>query len=186
LFENIVQQWPWSILVQQWSQLCGMKCSPTAKSTSFQSCYFFLYCFLPFLLYSSFIFLNLSYLSISFPLCLFSCFIKSMTFFWNNTSYRPSPYVMHLTQYTYHITKSSPATSRVKSLNGEKPKVSRTISALVLRVLKSVPCQFNNLTRLVAREDFIMHSRRDSCRSYTYRTDAVPLNNQDSQFHQMQ
>jgi hypothetical protein len=36
----------------------------------------------------------------------------------------------------YFSIKSSQATSRVKWLNGEKTNISRTISALVLRVLK--------------------------------------------------
>jgi hypothetical protein len=65
--------------------------------------------------------------------------------------------------------KSSRATSRVKWLNGEKNNVSRTIFVLVLvlKVLKwLVFSPFNHLTRLVAREDFIVRSRRESCRSY--------------------
>jgi hypothetical protein len=49
--------------------------------------------------------------------------------------------------------KSSRATSRVKWLNGEKTNVSRT--TLVFS-------PFNHLTQLVAREDFIVHSRRES------------------------
>jgi hypothetical protein len=60
------------------------------------------------------------------------------------------------------IIKSSRATSRVNWLNGEKNTVSRTISVLVLRVLKSVVIletlvfsSLNQLTRLGAREDFI-------------------------------
>jgi hypothetical protein len=49
------------------------------------------------------------------------------------------------------IIKSSRATSRVKWLKYENTDVSRAITALVLRTT-----YFNHLTRLVAREDFII------------------------------
>jgi hypothetical protein len=55
--------------------------------------------------------------------------------------------------------KSSRAASRVKWLSGEKTNVSRTISVLVLRVLKYLETFFsplNHLTRLVAQEDFFI------------------------------
>jgi hypothetical protein len=64
------------------------------------------------------------------------------------------------------IIKSAWATSHVKWLNGEKTNISRTISVLVLRVLKKrtemvleplVFSAFNHLMQLVARADFIIH-----------------------------
>jgi hypothetical protein len=69
----------------------------------------------------------------------------------------------------YYIIKSSRATSRVIWLKYEDTDVSRAITALVLRVLKSVSVSsyFNQLTRLVAGEDFIIQCRRESSRSYT-------------------
>jgi hypothetical protein len=67
---------------------------------------------------------------------------------------------MHKKQYEI-IIKSSRATSRVKWLKHEETTVSRSISVLVLRVLTS---------QLVAREDFIIHSRRESSRSYNMKS----------------
>jgi hypothetical protein len=61
-----------------------------------------------------------------------------------------------------NIIKSSRATSRVKCLNDENISVSKTISVLETLVFSPL----NHLTRLVARKDFIVHSRRESSRSY--------------------
>jgi hypothetical protein len=73
-------------------------------------------------------------------------------------------------QHSLAIIKSSRAISHVKWLNGEKTNISRIISVLVLRVLKYteklVFSPFNHLMQLIAREDFIIHSRRESSRSY--------------------
>jgi hypothetical protein len=57
--------------------------------------------------------------------------------------------------------KFSRAISRVKWLSGEKTNVSKTISGLVLRVLVMVFetlvfSPLNHLTRLTARENFII------------------------------
>jgi hypothetical protein len=55
--------------------------------------------------------------------------------------------------------KFSSAISRVKWFNSEKTNVSETISVLILRVL----------TRLIARENFIILSRQENNRSYVPR-----------------
>jgi hypothetical protein len=52
--------------------------------------------------------------------------------------------------------------SRVKWLSGEKTNVSKTISVFVLRLDFS---PLNHLTRLIARENFIILSRRESNKS---------------------
>jgi hypothetical protein len=49
--------------------------------------------------------------------------------------------------------KFSRAVSRVKWLSGEKTNVSKTISVLVLRVSSPL----NQLTRLIARQNFIKY-----------------------------
>jgi hypothetical protein len=73
------------------------------------------------------------------------------------------------------IMKFSRATSRVRWLKDEKTNVSRTISALVLRALmwhvSCIPARapgaffspFNRLTRLLARENFIISSEHAYC-----------------------
>jgi hypothetical protein len=72
--------------------------------------------------------------------------------------------------------KFSRAISRVKWFSGEQTNVSKTISVLVLRVLSLrtdmvfetlVFSPLNNLTRLIARENFIIFSRRESNKSHT-------------------
>jgi hypothetical protein len=79
--------------------------------------------------------------------------------------------------------KFSRAISRVKLLSGEKPNVSKTISVPVLRVqgtIRLVPWErgqrwsskrwvfhrSTHLTRLIARKNFIILSRRESNKSH--------------------
>jgi hypothetical protein len=60
--------------------------------------------------------------------------------------------------------KFSRAISRVKWLSGEKTNVSKTISVLVLRVL--VWFSHHSTMGLIAREKFIILSRRESNKSH--------------------
>jgi hypothetical protein len=77
--------------------------------------------------------------------------------------------------------KFSQAISRVKWLNDEKTNVSKSISVLVLRVHNQtstlrtrtelvfetlVFSPLNHLARLIARENFITLSRRESSKSH--------------------
>jgi hypothetical protein len=63
--------------------------------------------------------------------------------------------------------KFSRAISRVKWLSGEQTSVSKTISVLVLRVFETlVWLPLNHLTRLIARENFIILSRQESNKSH--------------------
>jgi len=59
-------------------------------------------------------------------------------------------------------TKSSRAISRVSCLY--ETDVSSTISVSIIRDL--VPVSYTHLTSLIAREDFIRFSRRETFRSY--------------------
>jgi hypothetical protein len=59
--------------------------------------------------------------------------------------------------------KFSRAISRIRWFSFVENKVSKTISVLVLRVV-----ELNHLTRLIARENFIILTRRESIKSYKF------------------
>jgi hypothetical protein len=68
--------------------------------------------------------------------------------------------------YTSDMIKFSRAISRVKRLSGEKTNVSKTMTRTKMVFETVVFSLLNHLTRLIAREYFIILSRRESNKSH--------------------